>query len=78
MTAKACAWRMPRSAVVPVRDLSECPGEVATTDIDPRYLRSYLAAERSSFVLRFPPEKGQAMACEGEGLLFLLMPMTRD
>ena len=66
------------SAVVPVRNLSERPGEVATTDLDPRYLLSYLDAERSSFVLRFPPGKGHAMACEGEGLSFLLMPMSRD
>lgn len=66
------------SAVVPVRNLSERPGEVATADLDPRYLLSYLDAERSSFVLRFPPGKGHAMACEGEGLSFLLMPMTRD
>ncbi len=78
VAAKPCAWRMPRSAVVPVRNLSERPGEVATTDIDPRYLLAYLDAERSMFVLRFPPAKGHAMACEGDGWSFLLMPMTRD
>lgn len=78
VAAKACAWRMPRSAVVPVEDVSERPGEVVTGHLDPRDLLSYLAVERSSFVLRFPPGKGHAMACEGEGLSFLVMPMSRD
>lgn len=78
VAAKACAWCMVRSAAVPVRNLSERAGEVARAALDPRYLLADLDAERSSFVLRFPPGKGPAMAYQGEGLSFLLMPMSRD
>jgi hypothetical protein len=46
--------------------------------LDPRYLLPYLAAQRESFVLRFPPGEGWPLACEGEGLRFLVMPMKRE
>ncbi len=60
---------------VPVQNLSRDPVDAVTVAIDPERLIPYLAVQRSSFVLRFPPGDGWPLLCESEGLRFLLMPM---
>ena len=37
---------------------------------DPRYVLDYLAAQRQSFALSFPPKKGTPRLCRSEGFRF--------
>ena len=60
---------------MPVQNLSADSSEAATVAIDPERLIPYLAVQRSSFILRFPPSDEWPLLCESEGFKFLLMPM---
>ncbi|MFO0888222.1 MAG: zincin-like metallopeptidase domain-containing protein [Isosphaeraceae bacterium] len=66
------------SGTVPVQNLSADPDEAATVSIGPDRLLPYLAAQRSTFVLRFPPGDEWPLLCESPGFRFLLMPMKKE